>query len=179
MSLSKPSTTGTEKENTDRLWEELYKRYRTCVRNYAYRILKDESAAEDIVQDTFVRLRPHLLDVAHADEKKMRSYLFAIARNLSIDRINREKREPCMPQEDINDMAGYSRSPEETFIARENMKHCVATLNDDSKEVLRLRYVMNYPVKRIAATLGISTNLVTVRLFRARKLLKKRHERDW
>lgn len=54
----------------------------------------------------------------------------------------------------------------------------VRKLNKDSQNVLIMRYVMDYPEKKIADRLGISANLVAVRLLRAKQSLRATH-RDY
>lgn len=168
-------------EARDLLWEQLYRDYHRQVKECAYHILKNNVEAEDIAQDTFLRLRSHIDQVAHGDCKKIRRYLLCITRNLSFNRLNRGQRETCLPQADVEALAGSTRSPEETVIAeedRQRMRYYVRKLNKNSQDVLIMRYVMEYPEKKIADRLGISANLVAVRLLRARQSLRATHRAD-
>lgn len=95
-----------KREARDRLWEQLYRDYHRQVKECAYHILKNTAEAEDVAQDTFLRLRSHIDQVAHGDRKKIHRYLICIARNLSFNRLHREQRETCLPQEDVEALAG-------------------------------------------------------------------------
>lgn len=164
-----------KREAKDRLWEQLYREYHQKVKECAFHILKNNAEAEDVAQDTFLRLRGHIDQVAHGDRQKTHRYVICIARNLSFNRLHKGERETCLPQADVEAIAGSTRSPEEALIAaedRQRIRCSVRKLNKDSQDVLILRYVMEYPEKKIADRLGISANLVAVRLLRARQSLR-------
>ena len=68
--------------------EELYSRHGKEMYAIAYRILKDENSAEDIVQQSFLKIMDKLDRVDLSDENKTKKFLMIIARNLAIDVYN-------------------------------------------------------------------------------------------
>ena len=82
-----------KREARDRLWEQLYREYHQKVKECAFHILKNNAEAEDVAQDTFLRLRGHIDQVAHGDRQKTHRYLICIARNLSFNRLHKGQRD--------------------------------------------------------------------------------------
>ena len=71
--------------------EKLYSVHGKEMYAIAYRILKDENSAEDVVQQSFVKIMDKLHRIDLSDENKTRKFLMIIARNLAIDVYNSRK----------------------------------------------------------------------------------------
>ena len=94
--------------------EDLFERYREPLIHYAYRLLGDQSGAEDVVQETFFRIWTGGLDPRRGS---IRSYLHSVARNLALDemrrRVARSRREDAhgeMGQEPVSPARVLSQS---------------------------------------------------------------------
>ena len=70
-------------------FEVLVKRHEKSMYNYILRILKDYSLAEDVLQETFIRVVRHA--ARYRPDAKFTTWLYRIARNLCIDKIRRKK----------------------------------------------------------------------------------------
>ena len=70
--------------------QELYVRYHIKVKKYCYTIIKDKETAEDLTQDTFLKVTNHLQRLKHA--QTFVSWLFQIARNLCLDHLKRQSK---------------------------------------------------------------------------------------
>lgn len=166
----------TERTFSNRLWEKVYIAYYDRVKRYAFCILKRKSEAEDVAQNTFMRVRNHLDQADDDDHGKFSRYLLQIARNLSIDQLKRDARETNLPQEGMEELMGCVPSTEDTVMHREDRRRidaAVGELNDDWQQAVRMRYIQDYPEKQIAEKMGVSADLVAVWLCRARKDLRE------
>jgi RNA polymerase sigma-70 factor (ECF subfamily) len=127
--------------------------------------LKDESTAEDIVQDTFEKLWMKLEEVS---AEKVKSYLFTSAYHTMIDYIRKEKRNV------VTDPALISQGQDRTSYSdlAEVLDRAVQNLPEDQKAVIMLRDYEGYSYREIAGITGLSESQVKVYIYRARVYLK-------
>lgn len=151
-------------------------RYAGPVVNLAYRFLGNRADAEEISQETFLRLyqTPPRLDPS----SKLFTWLYRVAVNLCMDRLRKQSRTPPMDSlEDLPVASPSSRSPRETAAGTETaaaVRRAVASLPDDLRAPLVLSALEDLPHAEIANILEISPKAVERRLSRARALLKTR-----
>jgi RNA polymerase sigma-70 factor (ECF subfamily) len=157
---------------------ELVRRHKTPLYNFILRHLRSPSAAEDITQETFLRVVQRAADFKH--EARFSTWLYTIARNLSIDhgRKMKHRRHPSLDAATSDD--GTSRPlleivadarPEgdvaraaEWSDMRRSIVRAVEALPDDQREVFLLREVANLPFQEIAEVTGIAENTVKSRM---------------
>jgi len=134
--------------------------YRFVLKN-----LKDDSTAEDIVQDTFEKLWVKLEEVS---AEKVKSYLFTSAYHTMIDYIRKEKRNV------VTDPALISTGQDRTSYSdlAEVLDRAVQNLPEDQKAVVMLRDYEGYSYREIAGITGLSESQVKVYIYRARVYLK-------
>jgi RNA polymerase sigma-70 factor (ECF subfamily) len=127
--------------------------------------LKDESTAEDIVQDTFEKLWMKLEEVS---AEKVKSYLFTSAYHTMIDYIRKEKRNV------VTDPALISTGQDRTSYSdlAEVLDRAIQNLPEDQKAVVMLRDYEGYSYREIAGITGLSESQVKVYIYRARVYLK-------
>ena len=113
---------------------------------YAYFKLNNQSAAEDVTQETFLRWISQKGNVREYEIK----YLYTIARNLCIDEYRRVKPDPI--PEDYDAPAPYDDRQEERMMVREALEK----LPPEDQEILLLRHVNGEAVGTICKALGIS-----------------------
>ena len=153
---------------------EIYDQYYTSVRKFILALVRDEWAAEDLVQETFVRIRENSENLR--DLSKMSSWVLRIAYNLCQDYFRSLKK----PSLDGCATQGEGESLREDLIHKEleqrEMGRCVQNhmnrLPESHRTVLVLYDVMDLGHQEIADILGIRVENVKVRLHRARKRLK-------
>ncbi|MBO6215515.1 MAG: RNA polymerase sigma factor [Lachnospiraceae bacterium] len=114
---------------------------------YVYFRVKNRATAEDITQETFLRLISQKGSI-HSYEMK---YLYTIARNLCIDEYRRVKPESI--SEEYEERVGEADGELEDRIA---VRQAVAELPLEDQEVLLLRYVNGESMGTISKALGIS-----------------------
>ncbi len=131
---------------------------------FAMKMVKDESTADDVVQDSFERLWRHRDNV---DPQKAKAYLFRVAYNLVIDRKRKEKRESFpeeMPEQGIED--GYTD-------LKEVLKVALNRLPEHYKSVVLLRDYEGYSYKEIGEIMEMTEAQVKINIYRARVALKE------
>ncbi len=159
-----------------RSFEELIDRYRNQVFNFVYRILGSRDEAEDILQDAFMKVYQHL--PRYKKQSKFSSYLFTIAHNLSMNRVNYRKRSQMkldtLAQSD-REMSVTDRTPDAQL--RENeiaivVHRAIEKLPPKYRAALVLSEFEGFSYKQISDVLNCSVGTVKSRIFRARDLLR-------
>jgi len=136
-------------------------------------------AAEDVAHDCFLSLisEPRRFDASKAS---LRTYVYAAARNLAAKRYNAFGRETAI--EEVPDAFHTSErhSPVARVLEGElagEVERAVASLPPLQREALVLFEYQELPLAEVAAVLGVETNAVKARLFRAREKLRARLDR--
>lgn len=154
-------------------WE-VYEQHEERVRRFILGIVKDEWVADDLAQETFVRVQANLHGLR--DDKKVSSWVFSIAYNLCQDHFREQKRSSGDEVNDFHDMEFRGGPPAQQELEQRQMSHCVqnkmSLLPESLRTVLYLFDIMGFSHAEIADVLGITTDSAKVRLHRARKKLK-------
>jgi RNA polymerase sigma-70 factor, ECF subfamily len=160
-------------------WE-LYDRYYARVRGYAASMLRDASASDDVVQETFLRAQAHLDAVREPD--KVGPWLFRIAHNLCLDQLRARQASHIDPAVDPETAAACPAVSVQRDIERGEMSACVREkvdhLPETDRSVILLYDIMSLTHQEIADVLGIEAGAVKVRLHRARRKLRALLEAD-
>ena len=141
----------------------------------ALRITLDSAEAEDIVQDTLIRIwnkrdEWHSLDSVEA-------YCLTVARNLAIDRSQRKEAQNVSFTPEAQEMPD-SMTPEKKLEEKEqlNLIHrLVNGLPEKQRTAIQLRDIEGKSYKEIAEILGATEEQVKVNLFRARQKIKQKY----
>ncbi|MCX7838010.1 MAG: RNA polymerase sigma factor [Anaerolineae bacterium] len=172
------------KQGDARAFRELMERYAPSIYNLACRFLRDPMEAENVTQETFLRVMLSLgrlrLDLP------FKPYLFRIAINLCRD-VARKKRVLTFTDLDSSDDSSdsnfaydapevWERLTDAELAARVNT--ALADLPPPYQIVLLLRYGEDLSYEEIAQTLDLPLNTVRTHLRRAKQRLRARLERD-
>lgn len=148
--------------------------YDKCVDTYAdslYRFalksLRNRDEANDIVQESFMRLWERCQEVISGKEK---SYLFTIGHHLIIDRVRMDKR--FVHSETMQAGAGNSNAQEYSNIG-ELLESYLDELPGIQRSLVMLRDYEGYSYQEIAEITHLSESQVKVYIFRARTALRK------
>jgi RNA polymerase sigma-70 factor (ECF subfamily) len=155
----------------------LVARHQKPLFNFALRQLRSQTAAEDVVQDAFVRVVQSATEFKH--EARFSTWLYTIARNLCIDHLRKTalRRHPSLDEprptsdgegpslgEQMPDSrASVERGAVSTEL-RSRITHAVEELPDDQREVFLMREVAHLPFKEIAQITGVPENTVKSRM---------------
>ena len=138
----------------------------------AYRIVKNEEDAMDVVQESFVKVwrkREHLATIENKE-----AYTMTITRNMSIDKVRSRK----MSTSDIDehyDIKSKTADPERQLVGKQQLDmvmEIVNSLPENHRTVIHLRDIEGYTYKEISEMTGYNLEKVKVYLHRARTKLK-------
>jgi RNA polymerase sigma-70 factor (ECF subfamily) len=150
------------------------------------RFVGDEDAANDLAQETFVRVYQHRADFVAG--RSFSTWLFTIAGNLARNHLRSRSRRPEVPLEgDGEDQPGLANSlpagggsPADQSMRTEQqtaVRTAVAALPDDLREAIVLCELDDFSVAEAATVLHTTVKAVESRLYRARAQLRTRLSR--
>ncbi|HHW10396.1 MAG TPA: RNA polymerase sigma factor [Firmicutes bacterium] len=147
--------------------EVLVARYQAPLLRYAFRLLGEPTAAEDVVQESFIRLLTSLEQLR--DPTKLRSYLYQIATRLCRDQQRRpSRREQPVGEWESDALATCApESTDERFYIADLLRR----LNPRHAEVIVLRYYEDMDLATIACILNVPVGTVKSRLHSALRRL--------
>lgn len=164
----------------------LIERYRKRVYNYILMLTKDRQTADDLFQETFIKVIGSLRSGRYAENGKFISWMLRIAHNLVIDHFRGGRKPVHITSED----AGYdilnnrklADSTIEDHLIHEQIEQDVRDLIDrlpsEQREVVVLRHYFDLSFKEIAQQTGVSINTALGRmryaLINLRKLIEER-----
>lgn len=158
----------------------LLERYKSKIYTSIYMKVKDEYLAEDIFQETFIKVINTLKGGKYNDEGKFLPWVMRIAHNMIIDHFRKEKRAPSIVNTegfDIFDVLDFSDENVESKMLREqrdiDLKKMIQKLPDDQKEVLIMRHFCDMSFKDIADITEVSINTALGRMRYALDNLRK------
>jgi len=147
----------------DQLFETIYEQTARPLWAYVARISGDASAADDILQETYLRfLRA---SARPADVKEARSYLYKIATNLVYDRFR------SLSRRGETEIVESEHGTSNTLVSETEMTQVFSRLNEEERTLLWLAYVEGYDHQEIARIAKVAKLSVKVLLFRARRKL--------
>ena len=184
-------------QGDSRAFAELAQRHLPAIETYARRILTDETAAQDIAQETLLVLWQRSSEFK-PEKARLTTWLHRVAHNRCIDLLRRQKRETPMPPSDLferqeNSALGYRAGDSESssnvytattppnLEAASNDKAAVMDaalrkLPESQRTALVLTYYQNLSNREVASVMNSSTRAVESLLCRARGNLKKQLE---
>jgi len=157
----------------------IHDQYYHRVKKFILASVKNESVAEDLVQETFIKIQENLDSLRDPD--KISSWIFCIAYHLCQDHFRVSKKSSC--QEEIHDglVTPQERTVQEE-LEQEEMSRCVqdklSLLPEAQRGVIIFADIMDFSHQEIADILGLTVENVKVRLHRARKRLKTILEKE-
>ena len=136
-----------------------------AVYHFILKNIKDTEVAQDVVQDTFVKLWVKVDTVAF---EKCKSYIFTTAYHTMIDHIRKNKRLVT-----FDDVTELNHSHEKTYSdVGEILNAAVSKLPTNQRTVLMLRDYEGYSYDEISEITGLNESQVKVYIYRARVFLK-------
>ena len=144
----------------------------------ALRITLNREEAEDVVQDTMIKVwnardRWHELDSIEA-------YSLTIARNLSLDRIKKmDNQNDSLEEQTTERLDETSSTPSERMIQKDKLnivRNIINELPEKQRSCLQLRDIEGKSYKEIADILSITEDQVKVNIYRARQTVKQRFQ---
>jgi len=153
-------------------FELLIGRYQKQVYSYILTLVKDKQLADDVFQDTFVKVIQTIKSKSYKDDGRFVQFAMRIAHNLVIDHFRKENRIPTVESssEDYNYIDNVpitDHSVEQGMIVDQvhsDLHRMIAFLPDEQREVLRMRIFDDMSFKDIADVTNVSINTALGRM---------------
>jgi RNA polymerase sigma-70 factor (ECF subfamily) len=151
-------------------WAQLVDRYLGPVSGYAWHMLGDRGEAEDVAQETFVRLMGKVADWDADGAASLKTWLYRVAINLCIDRRRKVVPLPVAELPEVPDI--HAPGAEERLDRERVVREALDRLPERQRAVLTLVYYQGLSNGEAAAALRISVEAVESLLARARRALR-------
>lgn len=158
---------------------EIVARYKDHLYNFLRRIVSDSVEAEDLLQQTFLKVYRKSLD--HCQIRNFSSWVFTVAANLARDELRRrarvDKKTYSLEEREVEPTRGWRGTPADRAAQselRERIEDAVASLDEIYRMVFVLRDIEGMSYEEIANILNIRIGTVKSRLNRARLRLQQR-----
>jgi len=167
--------------------EVLINRHRSKVYTYIFLTIKNQQLAEDLFQETFIKVIQSLRGGKYKDNGKFLSWVIRIAHNLIIDHFRKEKQMNSISNDDsevdlFNSKKLSDSNIEELIISsqiKSEIRILINELPDDQREVVLLRHYGGLSFKEIADQTDVSINTALGRmryaLINLRKLIQEKN----
>lgn len=166
-------------------FEELLRRYETQVITFCYAFMRNRDSAEDLAQETFLRVFRNA--ARYMPVAKFTTWLYKIAANLCINELkkgqirhSRSLDEPAGSDPDgtriIERLANKGDAPlteAEKHEAQGMIERAIAHLPDDQRTTLVMVEYHHMPYQEIAEILGVTVSAIKMRVKRARETLRE------
>lgn len=149
----------------------LVREHQAMVFSLAYHVLHDRAAAEEVAQDVFLELHRHLGKLQSAEHVVF--WLRRVAAHRAIDASRRrERRRAELALDLVPEPAGSA--PESDLLLSQQLRRLVASLPEQARLMVVLRYQEDMDPADIAALMNMRINTVKSQLRRALKLLREK-----
>ena len=152
---------------TERVWEEFH----TPLQQFIRRRISDEEAAEDVLQDVFLKIHQHM--DALKDVRKLESWIYQITRNAIIDAYRRRQHETTLEAAEALDLP--EELPDDDLVSEllPCVRAMVRNLPELDRQALVLTEYQGLTQKELAQRLGLSFSGAKSRVQRAREKLRQ------
>ncbi|WP_297515509.1 sigma-70 family RNA polymerase sigma factor [Flavobacterium sp.] len=162
----------------------LINRHQSKIYGFIYSKLPDRDVADDIFQDTFIKVIKTLKSNAYNEEGKFLPWVMRIAHNLIVDHFRRNKKMPLVRDTEEFSIFSVIKDDSKTIeglminqVIEEDLRRIIQELPADQKEVLVMRIYQDLSFNEIAEITGVSINTALGRmryaLMNLRKVIEK------
>lgn len=162
---------------------ELVELYKDKVYQITFRMVGNAEEAQDIAQETFLRVYYNL--DSYNSSFKFSTWVYRIATNLSIDYLRRRKQAFSLDKAmegtdgmDLHDfLADPTQGPEEVLLTGElqgQVQQAIKTLSPKYKSIMILRYLEDLSLSEISDIVKLPISTIKTRIHRGREALKKK-----
>lgn len=158
---------------------EIIRDYQDGLILYLHTLVGDLGLAEELAEDTFVRLgtkKPR-----NKGGSAFRTWLYTIGRHIAVDHWRRRSRRRETPLEEAAQQPGELAQPEQTYLQNEQRRQlygALAALPPDYRQILWLVYFESFSLRAAASVMGKSPHAAETLVYRARSALKKQLEQE-
>jgi RNA polymerase sigma-70 factor (ECF subfamily) len=155
--------------------EALYDRYAGRVHGLGVRLLGNTGLAEELVQETFVRVWRNAPQFA-PERGSVAAWLFTIARRIAIDLSRRPSSRPFADEQEPVEPAVPSDEAVERLLVGLNVRDALDSLSPVQREVIELLYLQDLTQAQVAERLGLPLGTVKTRSYYGLRALRSAFE---
>jgi RNA polymerase sigma-70 factor (ECF subfamily) len=158
---------------------DIYERHKSVMLSYALSITKNRELAEDAVHDAFLAVIKHKEKYFALSCRDLRISIVIITKHKCIDLLRQRNRFADEPPDDTDSVSNDDLIEEKLILKEEyeTIKRHVASLDEMSRLVLEMKYLLGMSYKEIGERLGISPKHVDTRIMRAKAKVRGLVER--
>lgn len=159
-------------EGNNAAFDALLNRYQSKLYSYIYYIVRDEELANDLFQDTFLKVIVRIQERSYTGTGKFYAWITRIAHNLVMDYFRDKEQENTISNDEVeydllNNVRFAEHTTEEQMLVSQSLKDAKAIMEllpAPQSEVVRMRFYENLSFKEIADKLDISINTALGRM---------------
>lgn len=159
-------------EGENAAFDVLLSRYKKNIHSYIYYVVRNKDLAEDIFQETFVKVIMTIKQGRYVENGKFKAWITRIAHNLIIDNFRQERCENTVSNDELevdlfNNIKLCDGTIEDNMVRGQVMndvRKLVHHLPESQREVLEMRYYRDLSFKEIADITGVSINTALGRM---------------
>jgi RNA polymerase sigma-70 factor (ECF subfamily) len=131
-------------------FEEFFRRHRKLVFNYLLVRLRNHAEAEEVLQDTFLRVHKYVL--RYDPTKNALAWLMTVARNAMLNKVAKRQATEPLNEEHV----GGREDPAAVMDARQTVERLLLELGPEERDLLTARFLNDESYENIAATFGLT-----------------------
>lgn len=163
--------------DTEQFFLQAYDDYADAIFRHIALRLGDREQARELMQDTYMKVWEYISGGKTVEN--MRAFLYRVANNLIIDTARRRKLRAVDSLEQMREETGFDPPAEEDHSARthidaQRVLPVLQSIDESLRTPLVMRYVDGLAPREIADLLGVSPNVVSVRIHRGMEALRSR-----
>ncbi len=162
----------------------LINKHQSKIYGFIYSKMPDRDVADDIFQDTFIKVIKTLKSNSYNEEGKFLPWVMRISHNLIVDHFRKNKKMPMLRETEefsifsiLTDSSPNAEGRIITDVIEKDLQKIIQELPDDQKEVLLMRIYQDLSFNEIADLTGVSINTALGRmryaLMNLRKIIEK------
>ena len=161
-------------EGNTNVFSVLVNQYKDLVFTLAYKMLKNKEEAEEVSQDTFIKIFNSLNKFK--GESKFSTWIYKITYNTCLDKLKKIKKENSVvyiedfKEHQVNAIQNIIESIDEKE-RNQKIQECLQLLPSEEAFLLTLYYFDDQSIEEIAKVIDCNTNNVKIKLYRTRKKL--------
>lgn len=167
------------------LQREIYYEYYQMMYGFIVYMLKDHSAAEDIIQEAFIKIIKNKPEFEN--EAKLKAWLKVVTKNTAINYLRKHKKyrnqldadSVFLDVETAQQTSASIESVVETKMMQESIERYMDKLKPEYRSLIELRWKEGLSYREMAELLDTREDVIKQRLFRARERIKKLLHREW
>ena len=163
--------------NQEQQFLKAFERFADAIFKHCFFRVSDREVAKDLVQETFSRTWEHI--ALGKEVRDYRAFLYRILHNVIVDEIRRKKTLSLdkLMEEGFSPEDEHASNLEQRLVAK-GIVQKLKLLDESYRNIVQMRFIDDLSPKEISAVLGVSENVVSVRIHRGMNKLRQLTEKE-